>query len=536
MDHPISILNFFRISCLFRRVIFIFSLVFILSSNGIVDKAQSSWSSRTPGFFVREMLSLEMIRHGDEEIIIALTRDRVLMSASGDMKWRVVYPGEDASVCAKPVSYSFDPDSGLLCCVTDKGIIMSSDMGVTWARETAREKSISDILIVSGTSLLAANGREAWEIMTGEENIRRPLIRFSEREKFHRIIAHREKGEILIVTSEGLYRTERPHLSFERILYAQDLGMDEIKAFDCLKENYYLAASDGDVFYSGDQGSTWNRIAGLNCLQSLHADSESLGVAAVTDKGEIYSYDAKKGEWSVTTKIDRGITINDLAFKADEHILAATNRGIFQFREERLVNTKTRFFSSRLPENDETAFEEPSGRQIQMAALQFYDLSPNKNRRWLKNASRSRYLPSLKITFDYSDKKTKSLSIENSLGISSDGTVVLGPDQIDYDETEQEAYSFQVSLVWNPGELLFNRDLPRTAKLIRHLSDREREISATVLQLYSERKKLITSYKENEKTISMEERILLALEIEETSARIDNLTGGFFSSYVNVNE
>lgn len=159
--------------------------------------------------------------------------------------------------------------------------------------------------------------------------------------------------------------------------------------------------------------------------------------------------------------------------------------------------------------------EEPSILQVQKAAACYAEVPPEKIARWRKLARIKALLP--RLTIDLDRDRDRTVASATSGGKT---TFSIGP--------EDESLSVGVSLTWDLGELIWNPDQISIDSRSRLTVRLRREILEEVTELFYERKRLLAEFKANptEDGILQRER---QLRVEELTARLDALTGGYFT-------
>ena len=161
---------------------------------------------------------------------------------------------------------------------------------------------------------------------------------------------------------------------------------------------------------------------------------------------------------------------------------------------------------------------EPNIQQVQGATIEYAEVSPDKIR-WMREAAKNKaWMPKLTVDFDYDEDNY--ISIDRG-GTNDPDVFINGPDD--------ESWGWGVSLSWDLGELVWNDDqanIDVRSKLMVQLRD---DILTEVTNLYFERRRLqldIIDKKYSKNAIKAK-----LLRLQELTARIDALCGGFLSKY-----
>lgn len=158
---------------------------------------------------------------------------------------------------------------------------------------------------------------------------------------------------------------------------------------------------------------------------------------------------------------------------------------------------------------------EPGVRAVQEEALKYANAHPEQLRSWLKRARKAYWLPKLgtganpQIGFvESAREKTGNLDTYNNQHINN--------------------WRFQVKAEWHLNHLVFNRDeLMVNREFLRQSLMRER-ILDKVKEAYFDRRRLQIQ-KQFDSFLDTQSKIESVLKLEEFTAELDGLTGGWFS-------
>ena len=159
---------------------------------------------------------------------------------------------------------------------------------------------------------------------------------------------------------------------------------------------------------------------------------------------------------------------------------------------------------------------EPSLAQVRRAALRYAGLADRAESRWARRARLSGLLPTLTVELE-TDRES-----DIDLSRSSAGTqqLAVGSDR---------DISVEAKAVWHLDRLLFSDVELRAAKGAQQRHNERLQLVARVTSLYFQRRKLqvarIWSPSKSPDKAAMHE-----LAVDELTAQLDALTGGYFSS------
>lgn len=472
--------------------------------------------------------------------------------------------------------------SGKLFTSTDRVIYVSNDNAKTWQRLAFLPKSstrINDIVCVDGDYLriYIATTDGLYEIIEGANRAERIFKAWRKSRKDIRGIKSNpvKKGKLYIGTGAGLFISNDNGRHWKPIAYFKNKEINDIAI---LNRDIFVAASDG-VYKGNTFSDNWSRTfvvsveskPGNNDIENnsnenktikyvincLTANINKKDIYAGTNKGILASYDNGKTWQSLT---DSGLINDDiediLVYKSDiiaatkkgafylaktetgwrsvsdggmayhtkklaydknsNYIYAATSNGLYRYifvKNEKQKQDQKNNYADFIKRQIET---EPGIQQIQEVAVEYAEVSPYKIE-WMREAAKNKaWLPKLTMGFDYDSDN--NISIDRG-GTKDTDVFIIGPDN--------ESWEWGISASWDLGELIWNDDqanIDVRSKLMVQLRD---DILTEVINLYFERRRLQLDIINNKYS----ENIIKAklLRLQELTARIDALTGGFLS-------
>ncbi|MDD5614243.1 MAG: hypothetical protein PHQ54_04135, partial [Candidatus Omnitrophica bacterium] len=265
----------------------------------------------------------------------------------------------------------------------------------------------------------------------------------------------------------------------------------------------YLGTTDG-LFISNDYGTNFRKsfTAGLGnlAINSILADSiDPLFVA--TDKGFFKVYAARGS----AIKVYEGLPtdkINHIAIDKRGRLYLATSKGLFEEGEDSQEFIQRHY--------DSLCFDEPSAQEVQKAAVDYNEVSPEKIRAWRNSLRYRALLPQFKLGYD----KT----VTTALGATYD-KVQIGPKD------------WSIDFTWDLDNLIWNHyqdDVDTRSRLNTQLRI---DILDEVNRIYFARKKVKMDLLGKPPSNSAE-HIKQMMYLEELTAALDAYTGGFFSRRV----
>jgi len=338
------------------------------------------------------------------------------------------------------------------------------------------------------------------------------------------------QGAIYAACVEGVFRTTSNGEVWEKIFTAYPTeGENGIEAFaednesetqhstinfitiDPIDQsNVYLTTSRG-IEMSKDMGATWETLPDYGLL------SRDVRFLLVADKSRVYAA-TKSGIFEFLCErwqeISFGLSaqeIRSLAMDNQGNLYAACDNGLFKADFRQLSSVRGN-------NNLELYYkDEPPINVIQRAAAKYAEVEPEKIIEWRKNAAKKALLPQLSIGVNRNVTDLWHWETGSSTR-AGDDVLVPGNDAIGWD----------VTLSWDLGDIIWNNDqtsIDVRSRLMVQLRD---DILDEVTKLYFERIRV----KMELNNLGIEERkkrLEKELRLQELTASLDALTGGFFS-------
>lgn len=180
--------------------------------------------------------------------------------------------------------------------------------------------------------------------------------------------------------------------------------------------------------------------------------------------------------------------------------------------------------------------DEPSILQVQSAALIYAGLDPQMVSGWYTRANIAKLMPDraeYRVDFRNDTREINRFNQDNGAptldanGVFLPGEV-LGSELRD-EQRSQDQTTHRVNVRWDFSELIFNPDILRVSReATRHVKVRE-DVLSSITKLYFERRRSQVELKLNPPS-DVGERLRSDLQVQELTAEIDALTGGWFSS------
>ena len=490
----------------------------------------------------RENLNLKTVLvDADKPPILYIGSDKgVLRSEDGGESWRniLLVKGQN-----KTVNFLlFEPkDKNSLYAASENGLFYSTNQGRDWKRifqgKNYLENDCTTLAVLSETLYLGTKGGlfvskdkgRSWHKETTQlGNTHILAIAYNLREPNHTYIA----------CIDGVFKSKDSGQSWERIFITHTIESDSNEeevtedqdeeeksshlryiTIDQNNANYlYLATSRG-VYISQDKGQNWESLSSFGLLNRdvrfLLVSSES-HLYAVTESG-VFEYINNRWQ-ELSLKLVAG-EVRFLALDKQDNLYAACDKGLFK--------ANISYFSSNKQDSIITEYckDEPKINEIQAAAIKYAEVEPEKISRWRRQAAKRALLPKVTIGMDRDKDKTVSNSIWGTYGSnSSPGKYYIGPD----DETRYNNKNWNISLTWELGDLIWSDDQTNIDVRSKLMVQLREDILDEVTKLYFERIRVKMEV-DNLNIEERKKRFEKELKLQELTASLDALTGGYFS-------
>ena len=516
-------------------------LIFLFSQ---ISAADMVWQAQNSGVDDLDIRSISVFAKNNN-FICAASEKRLYFSENAGELWQEIFSLQGEVGEINFVTFDF-ADPMILYLATTKGLYASKNQGQTWQRifRSARETA-------NNVSWIALDSKELQKIYIGTEEglfvsdgLGRPWQKASGGLPHTQVrsfaIHPSNSGVLYLANNLGLYKSIDQGLCWERIyLTSQRFAEEKDEQEDSAQKNetgnlincvaidqaqpkrIFLATGAGPVF-SDDAGESWHKMPS----QGLSSDYLNFIVVSEYNQGAVYAA-TKGGVFIFLPAVDRwqeiyqGMTarqIHSLALNEKARLLfAGTDKGVFKTIE--VKNTPgqgkpamiTEQKSAQDPEQllNELTLNEPTIAELQEAALRYAEVvHPNRIKALRKNAKLKALLPDVSIDYD------KTINYD-----SGADRYYVGP------------YDWGFTLSWDVGDLVFSeqvRLLDSNARLMVQLRD---DIINEITRLYYARRQLQTELILSPPK-NTEQKLAKTLRLEELTANIDGLTGGYFSRHL----
>lgn len=330
---------------------------------------------------------------------------------------------------------------------------------------------------------------------------------------------------IYAVSDYGVYKSCDKGINWERVFIAQSKeeysSENEEEVAEETEESKIIPRSllinrynpqfvylgtTGGLFISRDSGKTWEEkiISGLEGIEVRYITSfDNPDILYIATNRGVFKVMLDKAE---AREIYRDLPARDvrmLALDKEGKVWVVTDKGLF--KTEEVLDMEIADKNNSIEEYEFYFRNEPTIREVQEAAIRYAEVNPNKIEQWRKQARAKAFVP----TFDLDYDKT-----------------------IDWYSTQQRYYigprSWSMGLSWGFADLVWSTDqtsIDVRSRLMVQLRD---DILGEVNRLFFERRRLKLELI-LEPPQGLKERLNKQLRLEELTAGLDALTGGYFS-------
>ncbi|MBL7085036.1 MAG: hypothetical protein ISS43_02885 [Candidatus Omnitrophica bacterium] len=532
-----------------KTAIFFLFLLFAFPQIGRADKV---WQAQNSGIGDPDIRSISVF-HKDDKFICTASPKVVYFSQDSGKLWQKIFSLEVETDEINFATFDFNNPKTLYLATT-KGLLVTENNGNDWrvifrrVGETVNNvrwitlDSLDRQKIYIGTDeglYVSQNLGLSWQEVSG--GLPHSQIRS--------VVVHPNNSQVLyLANTYGLFKSIDGAKSWKRIyLTSHKLTDDEqdedyseedenqnlinCVAIDKLNPKRIFIATGQGVLISQDAGESWKKVLS----QGLSSDYVNFVVIPSDKKDRVYAA-TKGGVFEFSSGLNRwqgiyqGMVACDVRCLAlnmsEKQLFAGTDRGIFKTIEVKNVQIPKQEEKEIVKENKidfeqvlkELSANEPTIREVQETALRYAEVvHPDKIKALRRDAKLKALLPKFSVGADRNVTDLYHWEGGSTTTVDDD-FLRKGKDIIEWD----------ASLTWDLGDLVFSeqvRLIDSNTRLMVQLRD---DILNEVTRLYYERRKLQTEFILAPPEV-LEEKLTKTLRLEELTANIDALTGGWFS-------
>src|SRR3989338_6770633 len=507
--------------------------------------AQGTWVNLSKGL---DELAIEAlaIDPKDPKVIFAGSERRVYKTADSGASWKQVLGlrGSDNRVRSITVDAL---DSNNVYVSTGRGVYRSQNSGKKWVLffRGAGDETKTVFFVqpdIQNPANVYIGSNYGLFIVRSEGGGVQKALGLPEAPAYSILQMAEKQPIVFITTARWIYKSIGDTNHWERVFVASEQpvesdGTTTLEQFDVEEfstpavfsnliflgshAKFYAATSKG-IFEGSSDASSWGPLKGqtLPDQKINFIEKSSKTFYAATDRG-IFQWDPDSFSFQEVYQGLDSKEIKTLSYSpSGDYLLAGTKKGIFKLSYPELILAAPGDKDKPLPSTDQLLArfkQEPSIGEIQKAAIQYAEVHPSKIEEWRKAAARRAWLPNL--SFNTGIDTNQNVDLDRG-GTNDPDKFIIGP--------PEKSFDWSVGVSWNLSELIWNNDqtsIDTRSRLMVQLRD---DILNEVTHLYYERRRLqfeMAVAPMRDLPIQIEKEIRL----EELTANIDGLTGGYLS-------
>ena len=527
--------------------------------------------------------------------IIAGSVDGLYLSTDGGKNWTKANGAvKDAAVTVLGLAVDLSNPDLVYAATLDRALLKSGDGGKTWSQTElpGGEKTVSAVavhpfdsnILYAGTPdavFRTKNGGATWEKIAAQPRVAESIA-----------IDPVNPDVLYLGTSAGAFKSADGGASWKEI-GAEALGQKKVRrvAVSPSDSNAVYAASSTGIYGSSDGGAKWQELSrgtSLANATSIAFDPLDSGTIWAAAAGGLYrtavaSSPAAPAAAAATEPVKTEAAPPVAARRAEEVVPAQTAPAKTSPAEEQVAVVSVEEPRSAgggadaaavppapaIPTIDDVQTvlgqfsHEPSVQEVQEVAMRFAEVHPDVIEGWRKGAKYRALLPKFRLQYDHDRRKIREekdaqgreTTREENIGDTDqiettsepDTGITIGEKLISSTEnkyknkniwstenSDERQYNNNLGFQfeWEFGDFLFNPDQVRISDEARDLVELRNDVLEEVTQFYFQRRQLqidlLLSPAEE-----LRERLRLELQLQEVTANIDYLTGGYLTQRLN---
>lgn len=186
-------------------------------------------------------------------------------------------------------------------------------------------------------------------------------------------------------------------------------------------------------------------------------------------------------------------------------------------------------FAQQAPDAVARSFaQEPSVDRVRQVALQANGYGQDDLDRWSSRARWSHLLPEVEGEVAWLDQRDRETSYQEDLETNDSGTMYRDSARNDFVDDSRLRTIYAVELEWDLSGLVYDRSEPTIAREVRRRREARRDLLVAVGEAYFQRRRYLSEFLLTPKA-QWRKRMDLRLEADRQTARLDAMTGGWFS-------
>ncbi len=517
---------------MFKRVLV---AALILNLFSIDAHSQELWTAKDGS--IRNIDTKALFVNGSRMYLA--TKNELYASSPKSGKWESIFfiPSGDNEISCVGGNY------GNLLVGTRRGLFRSQDLGKTWSnvfRTIIPDKSnILSLDVPTSDSSKLLIGTKAGIFTSDDNGARWRDISGNLKNRQAKCLAIR--GENMYVgADDGLYLSHDLSGNWQRVfIYSKSMDTGETPeesqveepedvmepGINCIavRGSDVYAAAPGKILHSNDLAKGWDYLP----TTGLHGRINYILASRLTDKlycattKGVYELLSGKDMWNELYKVMyKAVNVKNIAFagRDEKAIWASTDRGLYKLEVGAFVESQYIDVERNLKSMKVAFDQEPTFKELQMAAMKFNDVSPDKINRWKTQAQIRALAPKVSVGFDNS--KSNTYEIYTS---ATKDYVIAGPDDI--------SEGFDISVSWDLANVIWSDDQTSIDTRSRLTTQLRNDILDDLRRSYFERRRLQYELMASPPA-DMKLRFEKELRIDELTQAIDDITGNYLSTHV----
>jgi hypothetical protein len=380
---------------------------------------------------------------------------------------------------------------------------------------------------------LAIGSSEGLYLFTVEDDSLLEIEHIIQNETIIALSHHPTTNILCILSKQNFYQYDTESHTLEKsAFYCSPNNVDEsaysysshISFSPSTKEIIVLCS--GNLSLSQDKGETFIPIFFTDEILSFVAcESYALYLIATSTKIYLATIENRSLEAHTYFSLSGNITRIKQSHENDPKFFILSQNGITYKSLSELHTVKSVSPPPSLTTHDlkslhEIIQNEPSIQKVQKAAIHYANVHNNKTLSWHRRSKLRGLLPSL--TFGIDKSLDDTIDIDRG-GTTDQDTYIIGPQKKNLD--------WGINIEWDFATLVWNEDAPAIDNRERYTFQMREGILREVNRLYFERrrKQLALLALESSEHFDLFNQYI---EIDELTAHIDALTGGWFSAHI----
>ncbi len=514
---------------------------------------QPSWEKISANLFDKNFEALTA--DSDGKAIFVASDKNLYRSLNGGNRWEHIFSLHGNN----RLNFIRSEKTNRLFLLSTDGVFKSEDKGKTWSkifsaigRMPTNSLSLSvhpqdpEILFLGTAQGLfwSLDGGKNWASQQGPMG----------HEKIGFVLHHPTQENVLfLATAENFYRSKDFGKSFEKTFHIASLSKNDpgtaetappqnenesavestlsitsVKISPIHPQEILMGTLHG-IYASSDLGKSWSAMTpnGLGNIRvkDLEISSRDGAIFAATEAG-VYTLAPGASRW---IEIYEGLSeksfesLKLVAGKDQETLFAASKNSIFKWYREWIAlpgipqSDYLTINEFRMNEFKNILQREPSIQEVQNSAIRYADVTNSKIKKWHRSSKLKAFLPDFSVG--------KNLSIRNNVDVDRGGSsqpdlFILGPDS--------NSKGQDIRLDWKLSNFIFSSDQTSIDSREKLMVELRSDVLSEVTRLYFERRRLLMDLYLNRPETN-KEYLELLLRIDELTAYLDGLTGGYFA-------